>query len=318
MRYRPAFAFAALFVALLCGGSAFAAQQRSGGLLAPGRLLLGVYDPSDTQQNVPSFGLEHVFVAWQAPGTGHLAEKIKAARASKRALMITVEPYTHASDWLGGADHLFSDILAGRYDAEIGDICGQAKSAGLPVLIRWGHEMEDPDGRYPWASPDAEGYKAAYRYFVSKCRRIVPGAKFVWSPKGGPRLAAYYPGAAYVDAVGVAIWGLERFEEDRMHRARSFDEAIKARLGQVGRFGKPVIVAELGVFGSAAYRKSWYADIFDPDALRRKFPQLRALVFFNAKEPYTWGPTYGQPDWRLDDDARSRLAKMRAASLNVK
>lgn len=279
------------------------------GAKAPkGRVVaIGVYDPHDAVADSGALEIEHVFVYWQQPDRAMLKRKIAAAERQGRALMISVEPYTHAADWRAGGDRLFADIGKGRFDREISDICRRAADFDGPVYMRWGHEMEDVDGRYPWARNDTEGYKKAYRYFVTKCRELAPDARYVWSPKGHRNLAGYYPGDDVVDAVGIPVWGLQKMDMDYWGRERRFGEALKEKYQRVSGFGKPVMIAELGVSGAADYRRAWYQEILDQQTYRRAFPLLTAVVFFNDKEPYKWPLGYGSPDWRLDKQALKAL-----------
>ena len=145
---------------------------------APG-FEFGIYDPHSLAAVSSHFQLEHVFVAWQSPDEGVLDSKIAVANSAGRSMMISVEPFTHAADWRAGGDRLFADILAGGYDAEINDVCRKARAVQGRVYMRWGHEMEDVDGRYPWARRDPAGYRKAFAYFVERCRKILPGAQYV-------------------------------------------------------------------------------------------------------------------------------------------
>jgi endoglucanase len=165
--------------------------------------------------------------------------------------------------------------------------------------------MEQPSDRYPWARGDASGYIAAYRYFVDACRKIVPRARFVWSPKGEGGLAAYYPGDNYVDLIGVSVWGLEKWDREQYGRPRSFAKTFNEKYRRVAQFGKPVIIAELGVAGRKRYRQNWISEISALSSGPNPFPLLTGIVYFYDKEPYHWPSGYGSPDWRV---AGSELA----------
>lgn len=320
---RSALAAGALALLSVAGAVAARAEDPAGGIdrtlttaaIAPtarepekSAVAIGVYDPHDAVADNDALEIEHVFVYWQKPDRAMLKRKIAIAARQGRALMLSVEPYTHAADWRAGGDKLFADIGKGRFDREIRDVCARAADFEGPVYMRWGHEMEDPDGRYPWARRDAEGYKKAFRYFVTKCRELAPDARYVWSPKGHRNLAGYYPGDDVVDAVGIPVWGLQKMDVDYWGRERRFGEALKEKYQRVSGFGKPVVVAELGVSGPADYKRAWYAEILDQQTYVRAFPLLTAVVFFNDKEPYKWPLGYGSPDWRLDKAALKALA----------
>ena len=263
-------------------------------------LPLGVYDPHDRFKSSTYPKIEHVFVYWQAIDKRMLTAKRRLAEKQRRTLMVTVEPYTKAADWRAGGHRLFSDILTGGYDGQIRNVCGAIADFPGQVWLRWGHEMEDPTDRYPWARRDTRGYIAAYRYFVDACRQLAPRVRFVWSPKGERNLAGYYPGDAWVDMVGVAVWGTDRSDRDWYGKLRSFSEAFAEKYGRVKRFGKPVIIAELGVAGQRDYRDRWLSEIRTVAmGGGSKFPLLAGLVYFNDKEPHRWPGGHGAPDWRV-------------------
>ncbi|TGQ38323.1 glycosyl hydrolase [Mesorhizobium sp. M00.F.Ca.ET.216.01.1.1] len=262
-------------------------------------LLLGVYDPHDQLQDSDRSRIEHVFVYWQAVDEPMLTAKMRFAEMKGRTLMVTVEPYTKAANWRDGGDHLFADIMSGRFDRQIAAVCSAVASYQGGYWIRWGHEMEQPTDRYPWARGDAHGYIAAYRYFVDACRTIAPRAQFVWSPKGERELAAYYPGDDYVDLIGVSVWGLEKWDRERYGKPRGFAKTFDQKYRRVEKFGKPIIVAELGVAGRKAYRQNWMSEISALPAGSSPFPLLAGIVYFNDKEPYHWPGGYGSPDWRM-------------------
>lgn len=262
-------------------------------------LLFGVYDPHDTFGRVAGPQIEHVFIYWQSIDRDMLRRKMTNAAAMGRRFMMTVEPYTLAADWRTGADTLFSDILAGRFDQQIADVCGAAGAYPGTVWIRWGHEMEDPSGRYPWARKDAGGYVDAFRYFARSCRDMAPNVRMLWSPKGQTNLAGYYPGDGYVDLVGLSVWGLEAWDRKETGHARGFAEVFATKYRRVAGFGKPVVIAELGVSGSAAYRREWFSGVAALRTNPETFPELSAIVFFNDKEPYHWPGGLGSPDWRI-------------------
>ena len=70
--------------------------------------------------------------------------------------------------------NLLQDIVAGRYDTNIQWACTDIATNPGQVIVRWGHEMENLTGRYPWATSNSGAYVAAYKYVVDKCRAIAP------------------------------------------------------------------------------------------------------------------------------------------------
>ncbi|NGO54640.1 beta-mannosidase [Mesorhizobium camelthorni] len=262
-------------------------------------VFLGAYDPHDLFRHAPGIRVQHVFVYWQAVDKAMLTAKMQLAEMKARTLMVTVEPYTKAANWRDGGDHLFADILSGQFDTQIAAVCSAVADFPGDYWVRWGHEMDDPTGRYPWARRDSGGYIAAYRYFVEACREIAPRARFIWSPKGERSLTEYYPGDTYVDMIGVSVWGLETSDRAWHGGPRTFAEAFGEKYYRVEKFDKPVIVAELGVAGREVYRQNGLAEISEFSTSRDLFPLLTGIVYFNDKEPHHWPDGYGAPDWRV-------------------
>jgi len=262
----------------------------------------GVYDPHGSFAGAREPAIEHIFVFWQALDLRDFRHRLDQARASGRIMMVTVEPFTRAPNWRDGGDQLFQEILRGGYRDEISTICGTLGDFGGRVLVRWGHEMEKPTGRYPWARRDARGYQAAFRHFVDQCRRMAPETRYVWSPVGERNMGAYYPGPAHVDFVGVSLWGLQSYDERFHGGVRDFPASFREKYDRAARFGKPVIIAELGVSGDRNYRENWLRSLFETLARSESFRALRAVVYFNDKEPHYWPFGLGSPDWRVTPD----------------
>jgi endoglucanase len=266
-------------------------------------IVFGVYDPRQEFSDTPNISIEHIFVPWQKL-PADLRQSIQRAAARERQLLITIEPWTDAADRVTGGEDLFESVLAGEYDSRIKAICSEFAGAGAPILVRWGHEMEDVTGRYPWARVDAAGYRKAFRSFVDTCRAVAPEAKFVWSPKGERNLHRYYPGDAFVDYVGLSVYTLQAWDIDRYGVQRTFSEVLAEKYARVTRYAKPVIVAEFAIFGDKPYKDRFFRDFRQS---LPEFPALVALVYFNDKEPHYWPQGYGSPDWRIMTDHFFRL-----------
>jgi hypothetical protein len=61
------------------------------------------------------------------------------------------------------------------------------------------------------------------------------------------------------------------------------------------QFGKPIVIAELGVSGTAERQAEWLANA---GRTLSQFPNLRALVYFNDTNPPVSGLNV-LPDWRV-------------------
>jgi endoglucanase len=282
--------------ALLCLGAAVQpegmhAHSPDTAQSAKAPLKLGAYDPLDALGR-ESLSFDHHFVSWLDLDRAAFQTAHKVAAIRGRDLLITVEPFTRSP-----RPTFFQRILAGHYDREINSVCGEIGRFASTVLVRWGHEMDDTSGRYPWAQPDSAGYVKAYRHFVDRCRGLAPLAQFVWSPMGNTSPARYYPGDHHVDFIGLPIWGLQAFDRHYHGKARPFNDILREKYELVRHYNRPVIVAEFGVSGTSQYKQFVLAGIKEAP---ESFPLLHSVIYFNMKEPYHWPRPFGSPDWRLE------------------
>ncbi|MEZ0167524.1 glycoside hydrolase family 26 protein [Microvirga sp. TS319] len=256
---------------------------------------LGVYDPHRLLKDEKSIAIEHTFVYWQRFSPEQYQTFAKSAAERSREVMVTVEPWTRADNWTRGRETLLDDIINGGFDKEIGSVCRAVGASGSPVMVTWGHEMDEQEGRYPWANQNPEKYKKAFHYFVDHCRPLAPHARFGWTPKGEETLGAYYPSDDYVDFIGLKLFDLQAWNQDHQDW-RSFEDKFDALHKQVASFGKPIVLAEFGVEGDDGFRQAALEC-----ALERigAFDHLEAIVYFNDRETWRWPRQYGHPDWRI-------------------
>lgn len=261
----------------------------------PARPKLGAYDPHDLLKDERGIAIEHTFVYWQSFDPDQYETFVANATRRDRQVMVTVEPWTRAANWKDGRESLLKDILTGGFDKEIKSICHAIGASAAPVMVSWGHEMDEQEGRYPWANQEPETYKNAYKYFVDQCRPLAPKARFGWTPKGEETLGAYYPGDAYVDFIGLTLFDVQSWNLD--HRDwRRFEEKFGSLHARVTNYGKPIVLAEFGVQGDDRYRDAWLSCAQERIG---KFDRVEAIVYFNDRETWRWPKPYGQPDWRI-------------------
>lgn len=262
----------------------------------PGPMPFGVYDPDGAFANDRSITIEHLFLPWQDVSLNSLYDADSYALARHRALLITIEPWTWSTSSRNTPETLRTGIFSGAYDKNMTSICSVVGTLKSPVTIRWAQEMEDGTSRFIWAGWRPADYIAAYRHMVDLCRKVAPRARYMWSPKGLPGLERYYPGSAYVDLIGVSVFGFQPDDHAAVGHDRSFDDIFAPRYNLVKGFGKPVVVAELGYSGSQAYVDAWNARVRQQNPA---YPQLVGVIYFNQREVYPWIGQFGLPDWRF-------------------
>lgn len=263
-------------------------------VLTPASIEFGVYDPFGDFSVDEGIGIEHVFVPWEDADLASLAGADEYARVRGRSLLLTVEPWS----WLNPltSEELLATVATPRFDTLVTSICVAINDLASPVTIRWAHEMESTNGRFPWAGWKPEDYRAAYRQFVQTCREHAPNVDFMWSPKGLDGLAAYYPGDDVVDKIGLSVFGLQDYDMDYFGRDQTFAEVLRPKYDLVQDFGKPIYVAELGYEGEIDYVERWAASFAVRDT---SFPQLQGVIYYNHAEIYPWPEPYGLPNWRV-------------------
>ncbi|EGJ21607.1 beta-mannanase [Cereibacter sphaeroides WS8N] len=270
----------------------------SGALAAPpGDLPYGAYDPGGDYRDDGDLVIEHLFLPWEDVYLPSLVDADAYARARNRALIVTLEPWTWTRSERNTAEALREGIRRGAYDANMKAVCDVLATLQSPVTLRWAHEMENSDGQFIWSGWDPEDYISAFRHMTDVCRASAPNVRIMWSPAGEEGLEAYYPGDDYVDLVGISVFGLQANDRFEVGRDRSYTEVMGPRYQRAAQFGKPVVVAELGMSGSADYVASWDAALRQPEG---SYPNLVGVVYYDQKEVYAWPHGFGLPDWRLE------------------
>lgn len=200
-------------------------------------------------------------------------------------------------------------IAGGMYDVYVDAWARDAASFGVPVMVRLGHEMNDPY-RYPWGPQNnrPEDFVAAWRHVVERFRAAgADNVVWVWSPHVAYEgYEWFYPGDDVVDwtATGALNYGTVA----HWSRWWTFQEIFGQRYDALAAFGKPIMLAEFGTLAVGGDRASWLSEALDD--LPQRFPAVKALLFFNVPADRT--TTYQAVDWSLGGDTASLGAVRRA------
>jgi len=199
------------------------------------------------------------------------------------------------------------EIAAGAQDGYLKAFARGLRAFHGTVWLRYAHEMNGT--WYPW-SHDPEGYVQAWRHVVGLVRSIAPNARFVWSANPslyepiGPwatGLRRYWPGAAWVDAVGSTVID---FGGRKTYTVARFVPRLRALRRT---YGKPVMIAESNT--QAAGRVAWLADL---RAMLRGMPWVFAIAWSQLPSRGTaqMGAHAGRLDWSVarDPAAAAQLA----------
>ena len=188
-------------------------------------------------------------------------------------------------------------IAAGDCDAYIDRWAAAARDCGQPLLVSFA--CEPNSDWFPWSGIDNGGatagpdlYKRAYRHAVDRVRAAgAANVAWVFHANSGSHpekpwnaLAEYYPGADYVDWLGISVYGQITPGRDSWDEwAEDMDQAY----GQLCALdsGKPVMLAEWGVgeFDDPGSKARLIKDAF-AGLNGGKYPRIKAAVFWH--EPW--------------------------------
>jgi hypothetical protein len=304
-------------------------RRDAAALRAPDSLLLGAYD-GDLPRTLDGvlrleaaldthFPLIQLYTAW-----GDRADQRFPARIVRAIWELGSIPVVTWEPWLTDFEnrshpHLplrterdrggLAAIAAGDYDFYIDAWARDAVRFGRPLLVRFGHEMNDPY-RYPWGPQNNEAWEfiVAWRRVVERFRAAgAHNVLWVWSPHTAYEgYEAYYPGDDVVDwvATGALNYGTVAY----WSRWWSFQEIFGQRYPALAAFGKPIMIAEFGSLAVGGDRARWYDDALRD--FRARFPAVSALLFFHVGADRT--VTYQELDWSLLEDAAALGAVRRA------
>ena len=223
---------------------------------------------------------------------------VAAARQLGAALEIALQP-------VGGLGPVLSDTTY------LPRLVAECAAAGVPIFLRFAGEMNGawtPWGENPRpgvASFDAHAaqYVAAFRRAASAMHAGAHNVAMVWAPNDMPQTGteAYYPGAQYVDWVGVSAY---------LPYSLLGEPAVNAHKDWLSYFywivqhyggSKPIMLAE----GAVTHQDLIGGQDVTPWAeaqlqaffagLPRLFPQVRAIVYWSSHDLTS--------DYALSDDA---------------
>jgi hypothetical protein len=213
----------------------------------------------------------------------------------------------------GCADKTYAlaKILAGRYDRQLRAYANAVAATRIPMLIEFGTEANGD--WFPWSAAcnggrriGAERFRDAYRHIVTLFR--AQGARNVtWAfhldATSSTNYADYYPGAHYVDWVGLSAYGAQVPGDPSTPFRSVFDPAYH-RLAAAAP-GKPIALLEFGTIGPG--KAQWISDALQTMASGR-YPRLKAESYWDSN----WTNTGAGPSIMRIDSSPRVLAAYRA------
>jgi hypothetical protein len=234
----------------------------------------------------------------QAPPISELDAAV--ARGAKP--IVTWEP------WVAGAGvdqpaYSLKNITGGAFDSYISGWATSLASWGKPLALRFAHEMNG--NWYPWAegvNGNAAGdYVAAWRHVRNIFSRAgATNVTWLWSPNvpytGSTPLSQLYPGAKYVDVVGLDgyNWGTSQTWSSWVSPQDLFDAGLSQLRSVAPR--KPIVIAETASAEAGGSKPDWIAQFV---AYLDAQPDVTSFVWFDIIK---------ETDWRIDSTQESAAA----------
>jgi hypothetical protein len=297
----------------------------------PDTILWGAYDNTKSDSYEPIVALEdtlhmkfaiiQIYSAWGSkPQQRFPFNESKAIYDLGSIPMITWEPWLNDFDkekfptkgdndqrnWGG-----MKAIAAGEYDAYIDEWAKKTKAFGANIYLRMGHEMNDPY-RYPWGPQNnkPEEFIAAWKHVHDRFAAV--GAKnvqWVWSPHPAyQQFDQYYPGADYVDWIGVPT--LNYGTVAPWSKWWTFSEIFGTYYDTIAVYKKPIMLSEIGSLRVGGDRAIWFSQALTD--LPAKYPLVKAILFYHSNNDNT---TMDKTlDWTLLRDKPTTKAIMTAVS----
>jgi hypothetical protein len=219
----------------------------------------------------------------------------------------TVQPQGPDSDNTNEPGYKLSTIINGDHDAYIDRFATAVRDLGLPVSIRFAHEMNG--NWFPW-SEERNGnrpgeYVEAWRHVHDRFTMLgATNVIWVWSPNvvtGRPsvRLAPLYPGDDYVDWTGmVGYYRRVYYEPNGEPKPATFANTYSSTLAELRSVAtKPIFITELGATEVGGNKVKWITSVFEGLAENR---DIVGFIWFDHSINGT--------DWRIESSAAATKA----------
>ncbi len=211
----------------------------------------------------------------------------------------TVQPIGPDSDNTTEPGFTLASIIDGTHDEYIDRYATAVRDLGLPVAIRFAHEMNG--NWFPWSEERNGNRKGefvqAWRHVHDRFTAVgATNAIWVWSPnvitaRPSVRLAPLYPGDEYVDWMGmVGYYRRVYFDAAGNPKPPTFDNTYSGTLAELRSVAlKPIVITELGATEVGGNKPAWIRSLFQGLADN---PDIIGFVWFNH--------SVNGNDWRIE------------------
>lgn len=300
-------------------------QENAEKMKNPEKLLLGAFDNQAITTLQPIivfedsldtvFPLIHIYSAWGSKREQRFPkDEVESIVMLGSIPVITWEPWLNdfTEENIPGLPDIeerdkngLKSISSGLYDSYLKKWAKDAKAEKVTILIRLGHEMNDPY-RYPWGPQNNEpqDFIDAWKHVVELFRKEqVNNVLWVWAPHlAYGKFRDFYPGDEYVDwiATGTLNYGTVA----PWSQWWTFDEIFAKYYEELATYHKPIMLAEFGSLAVGGDRAKWYAEaLYD---FPTKYPAVKALIFFHNRKDAT--TTFQTLNWYIKDEPAVTIA----------
>nr|MDT0662432.1 cellulose binding domain-containing protein [Micromonospora sp. DSM 115978] len=272
---------------------------------------LGVFRQSSPTEIAPGtvsrYGVTPASVQWfESWATGNAFNAAEARTLWNQGIMLhyTWEPWNTALSVSDPNQIHLQDIVNGEWDSYIRARGAEFAAAGVPLMVRWGHEFNG--NWYPWAIVNNSSNPALY---ISAYRRVhdlvvaagATNVQWVWCFNNSSTPdASYndparsYPGDAYVDWVAIDgyNWGQGPSWDPAGNYWTSFDSMFSSAYSGARAIAprRPVMIAEVGSSEDGGNKAQWINDM--STALQSgRYPDLKNIVYFDQNKEELWSGT---------------------------
>ncbi len=209
---------------------------------------------------------------------------------------------------LNQPDFRLINIINGQHDAYLHQWARDAKAWGYPMYVRFDHEMNG--NWFNWSEKqngNAPGeFVLMWQHVVDVFRQEgATNVTWVWAPNrtwaAAPlTLASVYPGAGYVDWVGLSAYNWGTNPAKPRNAWQDFNAVFKETYDAFLALApdKPIMIAETASSEYGGSKSAWIMDALRTQ-LPLNYPRIKALVWFNWNAP----ATYGNMDWVIESSA---------------
>lgn len=175
-----------------------------------------------------------------------------------------------------------------RDDEYLQRLATDLRASGARIFLRFASEMNGPWVGY--GGNPAE-YREKFRLVASKMHALAPNVAMVWCPYALPKqnIKNYYPGDEYVDWVGVNLYSVTYFNQDRRTPGRwTHPGDLLESVYTTYAARKPIMIGEYGATHHSNLESKSVADFAMGcvgalySSLPRVYPRVKAVFYFNG------------------------------------